>query len=57
MAKAKKQTSFGQFDMGRGTAAARKETQAPRDATTITGQRLSKLQRANITRQNQRKRS
>jgi hypothetical protein len=53
--KKKRQTSFGQFDQGRGSAAARRQTVVSRDARTITGQRLTKKQRDNIARQNRRK--
>ncbi len=54
-AKAKRKTSFGQFDQGRGTRAARHQTTVSSDARTITGAKLSKRQRETIARQNRRK--
>jgi hypothetical protein len=53
--KKKRQTSFGQFDQGRGSRAARTQHVVSRDARTITGKRLTKKQRDNIARQNRRK--
>ncbi|MGI9250239.1 MAG: hypothetical protein ACR2PR_03460 [Pseudohongiellaceae bacterium] len=54
-AKKKKQTSFGQFDGGRGQKAARSRPTMSSDPRTITGQRLTKRQRQNIARQNARR--
>lgn len=54
--KKKKVASFGQFDMGRGTKAAKKKTRVSSDARTITGQKLTKRQRQAIEAANRRKR-
>jgi len=54
--KRKKTTSFGQFDMGKGSKAAQRQTVVSSDARTITGNRLSKKQKANIARANRKKR-
>ncbi len=48
----KKRASFGQFDMGRGTKAAKRKTRVSDDARTITGKRLTRKQRENIARAN-----
>ncbi len=53
--KKKKTASFGQFDMGRGSKAAKRQTTVTRDARTITGQRLTKKQRENIARANRKR--
>ena len=53
--KPKKKASFGQFDMGRGSAAAKRQTRMGSDPRTITGERLTTRQRRNIQAQNSRK--
>ncbi len=50
--KPKKKASFGQFDGGRGTRAAKAKTKVSSDARTITGAKLSRKQREQIARQN-----
>lgn len=55
-AKPKKKTaSFGQFDMGRGTKAARNKRAASTDQRTLTGRRLTQKQKDNIAHANRKK--
>lgn len=50
--KAKKKTSFGQFDMGRGSQAAKSKHKMSSDPRTLGGKRLTKKQKQRINRAN-----
>ncbi len=55
MAKAKKKASFGQFDMGKGSKAAKRKTRVSKDARTITGKKLTAKQRKALAAKNRKK--